>query len=649
MRNRAVWKTLRLAAMGCLAAWALAAQPAELEALLAKVAVYEHGQSRAALVDLAELVASSLSSPARIREIEQRFIKLLQSNATLAGKDFICRQLSVMGTEASVPALAEMLVAPETSDLARYALERIPGAAVDEALRNALPKASGKVRVGMINTLGRRRDPKAVAALGGLIQDPDLVTAGAAAAALGQIGDQAASKALAGARRRTSGELRGQVLEAELECAGQLAARGDRKGALAIYKELYGAGETEMIRVAALTGLAATVEKESITLLSQALGGPSERVQAVAIRLLNQMPGPVVTRMLIEQLPKLSATGQVRVLAALADRGDASARSALLGATRSGVQEVRIAALDGLGRLGDASSVNLLAEAAANAEGAEQNAARESLARLRGADVDGAIVAGIGAAAGKVRLEMIRAAGERGLSAAAEALLKTARDSDRELRRESLRALRETASGPQIAALVDLVVTAGSASDRTEAERTLASVLRRSESARINEVIGTYRSAQDAGARGSLLQVMGQTGNNEALPVLREALRDSNPEIKRAAILALTEWPTPAPMEDLLEIARNDSNAAHQVLALRGYIRLVQIPAGRSATEMARSLREAMKAARQPDEKKAVLSLLPRYASKEALELAESALSDEAVANEAKLAVERLKKSLSGR
>jgi HEAT repeat protein len=416
-----------------------------------------------------------------------------------------------------------------------------------------------------------------------------------------------------------------------------------------MYRELYAASEPEMVRVAALTGLAATAGKESVTLLSQAIEGPEERIQAVAIRLLNQMPGPEITRMLIEQLPKLSATGQVRVLAALADRGDTSARPALLGAMKSGAPEVRIAGLEGLGRLGDASTVNLLAEAAARAEGAEQNAARESLARLRGAEVDRAIAAGIGAAGGNVRLELVRAAGERGPSAAAEVLLKTARDSDRELRRESLRALRDTASGQQAPALVDLLISAPSASDRREAERTLASVLRRSEGARINAVLSAYRSAQDLEARGSLLQVMGQTGNNEALPVLRDALRDGNPEIKRAAILALTEWPDPAPIEDLLEIARNDSSATHQVLALRGYIKLISIPAGRSATDMAKLLAEAMKAARQPDEKKAVLSLLPRYASKEALELAQAALSDEAVANEAKLAVERLKKSLGGR
>ena len=649
MSKRAIFIKLQVAAMWCFSVWTLAGQPSDPEALLAQVAVYEHGQSRAALVDLAELVSSSLSSPAQVRELEQRFIKLLQSNATLAGKDFICRQLSVMGTEASVGPLEGMLLGPATSEMARYALERIPGAAVNEALRNALPKASGKVKIGIINTLGRRRDPKAVAGLGGLIYDSDPAVAGAAVAAVGQIGGQAAAKALTEARGKTSGALRRQVLEAALECAGQLVARGDRKGALPIYRELYAASEPEMVRVAALTGLAATAGKESVTLLSQAIEGPEERIQAVAIRLLNQMPGPEITRMLIEQLPKLSATGQVRVLAALADRGDTSARPALLGAMKSGAPEVRIAGLEGLGRLGDASTVNLLAEAAARAEGAEQNAARESLARLRGAEVDRAIAAGIGAAGGNVRLELVRAAGERGPSAAAEVLLKTARDSDRELRRESLRALRDTASGQQAPALVDLLISAPSASDRREAERTLASVLRRSEGARINAVLSAYRSAQDLEARGSLLQVMGQTGNNEALPVLRDALRDGNPEIKRAAILALTEWPDPAPIEDLLEIARNDSSATHQVLALRGYIKLISIPAGRSATDMAKLLAEAMKAARQPDEKKAVLSLLPRYASKEALELAQAALSDEAVANEAKLAVERLKKSLGGR
>ena len=56
----------------------------------------------------------------------EEFIAFLKSDATTAAKDFICRQLGVIGSEASVPVLAAMLNDPGTADLGRYALERIP-------------------------------------------------------------------------------------------------------------------------------------------------------------------------------------------------------------------------------------------------------------------------------------------------------------------------------------------------------------------------------------------------------------------------------------------------------------------------------------------------------------------------------------------
>ncbi len=40
--------------------------------------------------------------------------------------------------------------------MARYALERIPGEAVNKALLAALPKAEGKAKIGIVNSLGER-------------------------------------------------------------------------------------------------------------------------------------------------------------------------------------------------------------------------------------------------------------------------------------------------------------------------------------------------------------------------------------------------------------------------------------------------------------------------------------------------------------
>ena len=46
--------------------------------------------------------------------------------------------------------------------MARYALERIPAAAAAAALRDALPKLTGTLKVGVIGSLGVRRDAASV-------------------------------------------------------------------------------------------------------------------------------------------------------------------------------------------------------------------------------------------------------------------------------------------------------------------------------------------------------------------------------------------------------------------------------------------------------------------------------------------------------
>ena len=85
-------------------------------------------------MELSNLVRAYYDSPEDLAKIEKLMVKSLQSEATLAAKDFICRELSVIGTEICVPVLGVMLADAETADMARYALERIDGSTVDQML-----------------------------------------------------------------------------------------------------------------------------------------------------------------------------------------------------------------------------------------------------------------------------------------------------------------------------------------------------------------------------------------------------------------------------------------------------------------------------------------------------------------------------------
>lgn len=639
----------------------------EMEPLLEKISKYEYGADPEPAILLDELVSGSLSSPELRKAIEARLLRFLQSDATLAGKNAAFRELALIGTGVSVPILAPMLARAETAEMARYALAAIPGVEADEALRNGLSRApDDRIRTGIISSIGQRKDAKAVPELAKLLAASNREVAVAAAAALANTADRGALDSL-GAALRGGGPARQSIAEAYVACADQFAARGEKAVAARVYRQMVRAGEPDMVRTRALAGLSAVEGRNALPTLKAELASKDPERQGVAIGLLNGLPGHDITALLTASFETLPPSGQVRLMSALAERADAAARPTVLAALKSSTPAVRAAALAATGKLGDASSVMPLAQAAATGQGAEQFEARRSLYSLRGAGVDAALISALGSTSGKVKAELIAAAGERAATSAAGALAASARDSDREVRRAALRALRTVGGPAEVEPLLSLLLNASSATERREATQTLAAVLRRSQPAPVGAVISAYDSAPPRPARLGLLEVLGQTSSKEALPVLRRSARDSDAEIARAAILALSEWDDPAPLPDLLAIAKGAPRAAGgdpeaaqarrrwgeppptnnlQVLAVRGILKLMVLQSERTPAESAVLLGEVMALSSQTAEKLGVLSLLPYFPTKEALEVARAALRDEAVAGEARIALDQVNEAL---
>ncbi len=623
----------------------------EIEPLLAKIAVYEYGLDPDPVVAFNELVEDLQGSPEQRKALEARLLKFLQSGATPAGKEVAYRQLALIGSPASVPVLAPMLAHAETAEMARYALAAIPGAAVDEALRKNLGQApNDRIRIGIISSLGNRKDMKAVPALAALISPGNPEVTVAAVAALANIASRAALGALAAARSKV-GPVRDLISEGYLVCADRMVERGEKAAAIAVYRQMLAPGEPRTLRTRALVGLSVADAKAAVPVLAAEIESKDPEMQAAAIKLLNSIPGPETTKVMVGKFPKLSSFGQVQLLTALAERGDAAAKPTIQAAVESNAPAVRAAALAGLGKLGDESSLAVLAEAAASGRAPEQTAARRSLYALRGSGVDSALIAAMGSSGSEVKIELIMAAGERGAVRAADALAKAAQESDPEVRRAALVALRNVGGAGQTAALLDLLLKASSTAERRGVTQTLGTVLKRAQPAPIGAVISAYNASSDLNSRLSLLEVMGQTSSDEALPLLRGTITDANPEIARGAILALTAWDNSTPLVDLLQFAKSASQPANnlQVLALRGVLKLILLQPRRPASESGRLLAEAMGLATQRAEKFSILSLLQSFPSQESLETARAAQGDAAVANEAKVAFAQVTEALNSR
>jgi HEAT repeat protein len=434
--------------------------------------------------------------------------------------------------------------------------------------------------------------------------------------------------------------------EAYLECAGRFAARGDKQAAFTVYKQLIAPREAPMVRVAALAGLAKNSPNDAVPLLATEMESKDVRVQFAAIRFLNGIPGSDATAEMQRAFPRLGAEGKVRLLGALADRGDVSSRPLFASAVKDGSPNVRAAALGGLGVVGDSSSVAVLADAASNGIPAEQAAARRSLNTLHGAGVDAAFASALASSHGKVKAELLASAGERGSADAADAVLQSIRDSDPDVHREATKALKNVAGARQVPALVDLVANASSANDRRDLGQALAVVLQRSGPGAVAPVVSAYKGTTNAQVRAAFIDTLGRTSSPDALPVLKAALADPSADIVRASVLALTEWQTPAPMPDLLTIAKTPANPALGILALRGYVKLAGLPSERPNTESAKLLVPAAELAKEPAEKRALLAVLANYPCKESLDLIQSMTNDPAVTAEAKTAATRMEATM---
>lgn len=106
-------------------------------------------------------------------KLESQLIAALTTgNCTPAGRAFLCEMLALVGSAQSVPALASLLRDPKTTDAARTALEAIPGAEVDAALRTALGSLTGEEKAGLIGSIAARGDSAARPVLAALKDNP---------------------------------------------------------------------------------------------------------------------------------------------------------------------------------------------------------------------------------------------------------------------------------------------------------------------------------------------------------------------------------------------------------------------------------------------------------------------------------------------
>jgi HEAT repeat protein len=489
----------------------------------------------------------------------------------------------------------------------------------------------------LIGSIGVRRDPEAVSFLASAAKDDDPVVASAAIMALGAIGTEAAAQTLAGLQVAPS--MSRTQSRARITAAWHLKSEGANPQAVAIFRDLMQPAQPEFIRIAALKGLiGALPQAEAVKLVTEMVQGEDAAMREATVGAYATSTDAALQSAVAAALPILKPSGQVILLGVLADLPDVAARSAVLNlAEKASDQTVQAAAVDCLGRHGEAADVPMLVRLAGTAQGPVAEAAHKTLDRLGKPGVDEALIGLIQSSNASDRAAVLGVLASRRTVAALPTLVRLVGGTDAGLAAEAAKALGVMGQGAQLSALTAVIVATENAQLRAACEEAARAICTRArdKTAGAEVVLGGLGQAQQAAARAALLHLLGYTPGPAPLAAVVNAMGDNDPEVRQAAFRTLVSWPDATALPQLVDLARRAPDSADAIVALRdGCLRLgamEEVP----LAERLSAYRSVLEVARRAEEKRQAISGLVEIPSLRSLELLKGCGQDASLKNEA--------------
>jgi len=164
--------------------------------------------------------------------------QLTNTSLSTYNRAYLCQELQWAGRDEACQALGKVSLDEQLAEPACMALAAIGGERAAVPLRAALPQATGKSRLNIIDALAALPDPKSAGAFRAALQDDDREVRVAAGSGLAKLGDAGAIGLLLKAADVEPGWERIQQTKNCLVLAEQLTAAGKSADAKRIYTHL---------------------------------------------------------------------------------------------------------------------------------------------------------------------------------------------------------------------------------------------------------------------------------------------------------------------------------------------------------------------------------------------------------------------------
>ena len=580
----------------------------------------------------------SLKDPQLRDSLEEKILNSLGTANSRRGKDFLCRMLRIMGTKKSIPIMKTLLSDQESGHMARYVLASMQFEEAGAALHQSLNTVQDKLKQGIIDSLGDIRYKKAVPDLIKLLDTASV--ANNATRALGLIGGDSTMNHLLPRLSKTTGKSYRCTVQALLRCAEIYLEKGNTEKALSIYDRFTKSGTEPYVILAGLRGAAKVNGESAVPLLTEAIKSGNNELANGAASIIAELKGNNIGSKLKSLLESAPANMQILLIGSLSEREDKSAIPSITKLTESENLEVRLSAIQALGKIGNGSSVIPLATIASSTSGHERNVSRSALSNLKGNDVQNALKKHLLESLPEIQSELVRAIATRGESTAMNELMILAKSNTPEIRKEALRGIGILADQSHLDEILMLLLDPKEESDRDDIESAVAYSFRRISDKKIQtDVLTKALEKADETAKPSILSLLGRDPNKQSLQLLISALKETE-SIQLAAIEALTKWPNHGPANDLLKIASEEKNS-NKDTALNGYIILSS-----KSPNPTLSYRKALELNNSTATAKKVLAGLGQSGGIQSLEIIKPYLENSETSNEAALAATQVAKRI---
>jgi HEAT repeat protein len=552
---------------------------------------------------------------------ESELISILQSaDRPAADKAMACKRLAVYGSEKCAPEVGKLLGNEQLSSWARITLEAIPGKASNDVLRSAARSLQGRVLVGVLNSLGVRRDAEAVEVLASKLGDADPEVASAAAVALGKIGNNAAAEVLKKGIASASDKAKSSIAEGLVLCAERNMNEGKLATAIELYDLVRASNVPQQRLIEATRGAILARKSAGIPMLLTELRAPEYFRFQLGLTVAREVEGNEVDKALAAELTKAPADRAALLLQAMADRPKTVDLDAVLRFVNAESKPLRLSAMRAIARIGDLRCVPTLVEVSKSGDSELVDAAVEAISSLPDEKVDAEIAKRLSSANGSVLVMLIRAAGGRGIDAS-DSIIKALENPDATVRNAAFAALGDTLPPERLPILVERFVAPKFAEDGEVAQNALmtASVRMPDREVCAGLLAGAFAKV-NPDLKVKLLQILGAVGGSKALATVGDAAMSSDETIKDAATRVLGNWMTIDAAPVLLSLSEKLPKDKYQVRAVRGYLRIAR-QFDMTPKERIAMAETAMKIVKNKEEKALILDALKRIPSLETLKL----------------------------